>query len=140
MSFMYPKKKNPDDIKKKALEKSLIFPGWGQMYEKQYLKGIIFMSSEIFCILQVIINNNKANNYYSKYKLAINTEETKKFRSKTEKYDKIRNIYILTGALIWIANMIEIYFYTKKKYKKGVSFYIKQDEGNKIYFGINICF
>ena len=125
---------------KKILEKSLIFPGWGHLYEKQYFKGIIFMSSEIFCIVQSIINNNKANKFYKKYRHAENTDDTVNFRLKTEKYDKKRNSYILAGALVWIANLVDIYIHSKKKYKKKISFYIRQDETENIYLGFNIHF
>ena len=119
LSVTFPKKLNPNSARiKKILEKSLIFPGWGQLIEKQYLKGIFFMSSEILCITQAIINNNRANKFYKKYREANNSNDAAAFRLETERFDKRRNTFILAGTIVWVANMIEIYIYTKKKIQK----------------------
>ena len=46
---------------KRALEKSLLFPGWGQIHEKQYMKGAIFITAELLAITGIVINNNNGN-------------------------------------------------------------------------------
>ena len=130
----------PADQKKKVLTKSLIYPGLGQLYEKQYVKGWLFLTAETVCVIAAIINNHQGNKYYDRYREASISEDAVTWREKTETYDKRRNLFILTGVAVWVVNMIDIYIYTKKKYKKGVSLYIRQNAGNSIYFGIRLTF
>ena len=130
----------PAEQRKKVLTKSLLYPGLGQLYEKQYVKGVLFLTAETFCVIAAIINNYNGNRYYDKYRGADNSDDVVRWRERTETYDKRRNLFILTGVAVWVVNMIDIYIYTKKKYKKGVSLYIRQNAGNSIYFGIRFTF
>lgn len=125
---------------KKALERSLIFPGLGQLMEKKYFNGIVFLAGELFCITNFIINNNKGNDAYENYKIAGNSGDAVTWREKAEKYDKTRNIFLLAGAGVWILNMIDIFFHIKKKYKKKISLSLKHEKNNKISFGIAYSF
>lgn len=135
---LYPDRQ--DDQKKKVLTKSLLYPGLGQLYEKQYVKGALFLAAETFCVVAAVINNHHGNRYYDKYREADNVEDAMAWREKTETYDKRRNLLIAAGVAVWVINMIDIYIYTKKKYKKGVSLYIRQHAGNSISFGIRYTF
>jgi hypothetical protein len=136
---LYPEKKQ--DRKKKALTKSLLYPGLGQLYEKQYVKGALFLAAETFCVITAIINNYHGNRYYDRYRTADNIDDAVAWREQTVTYDKRRNLYIFAGVGIWVLNMIDIYIYTKKKYKKGVSLFIKQNAGNySISFGFRFTF
>ena len=53
---------------RKALERSLLFPGLGQLGEKQYVKAALFGGAEIFCLVQVLIFMGKGNDAYKKYR------------------------------------------------------------------------
>jgi len=99
----------PSDAPKDILKKSLIFPGWGQLSEKQYVKGALFAASEIFCIVQFVLKNNKANDAYRRYRQAGNVADAIAFRQLTEKYDKQRNWVTAGGAFVWILNLVDIY-------------------------------
>lgn len=101
-----------------SLQKSLIIPGWGQIAEKRYLEGILFLSAEIFCFYKIFSYNHKGNNYYNLYKKADNVSDAIKYRELIEKYDTKRNRFILAAASVWIINLIDIYFIVKKKDKK----------------------
>jgi hypothetical protein len=102
----------------KALEKSLLFPGLGQLSEKQYVKAALFGGAEILCLAQVLIFRGKGNGAYKKYRDASDYEAAVEFRSQTEKYDKRRNTAILAAAAVWVLNMIDIFVFAKKKYGK----------------------
>lgn len=106
---------------RKALERSLLFPGLGQLGEKQYVKAALFGSAEIFCLVQVLIFRGKANNSYKEYHQATNPLAVIEFRSQTEKYDRRRNTAILAAAGVWVLNMIDIFIFSKKKYGKKAS-------------------
>jgi hypothetical protein len=103
---------------RKALERSLLFPGLGQLGEKQYVKAVLFAGAEIFCLAQVFIFMSKGNDAYKKYRDATNLLTTIEFRSQTEKYDRRRNGAILAAAGVWVLNMIDIFIFAKKKYGK----------------------
>ena len=101
-----------------SLQKSLLLPGWGQIAEKRYLEGVLFLSVEIFCFYKIFSYNHKGNDYYNLYKNADNVSDAIKYRDLTEKYDTKRNRFILAAASVWIINLIDIYLIVKKKDKK----------------------
>jgi hypothetical protein len=118
-----PKKIQPPakDPLRKALEKSLLFPGLGQLAEKQYVKAAVFASAEILCLVQILIFRSKGNGAYKQYRAAIDPKAVVEFRSQTEKYDRLRNTTILAAAGVWVLNMIDIFVYAKKKFAKKAS-------------------
>ncbi|MFW6128881.1 MAG: DUF5683 domain-containing protein [Candidatus Aminicenantaceae bacterium] len=123
-----------------SLHKSLLFPGWGQMAEKKHLKGMVFISSEIFCFYKILSNNHKGNDYYEKYQAADNEEDAIKYRELTEEYDTKRNQYMLAAAGIWIVNLLDIYLIFKKKEKNKNSFQITLFYDRNESLGINCSF
>ena len=106
---------------RKALERSLLFPGLGQLGEKQYVKAALFGGAEIFCLIQVFVYMGKGNNAYNEYRDATDPLAVIEFRGQTEKYDKQRNTAILAAAGVWVLNMIDILVFAKKKYGKKAS-------------------
>jgi len=103
---------------RKALERSLLFPGLGQLGEKQYVKAAVFGGGEIFCLLQVLIFMSKGNQAYRDYHDASDPLAVVEFRMRTETYDKKRKGAILAAAGIWVLNMVDILVFAKKKYGK----------------------
>ncbi len=108
----------PPEIKFTSLQKSLLIPGWGQIAEKRYIEGTLFLSAEIFCFYKIFSYNHKGNDYYDLYKKADNVTDAIKYRDLAEKYDKRRNTFILAAAGAWIINLIDIYIIVKRKDKK----------------------
>lgn len=108
-------KPEPDRLRK-ALEKSLIFPGLGQLAEKQYLKAAVFASAEIVCLAAVAVNIGKGTEAYHNYRDAMDMDAAVSWRQATEKYDRRRNTAILAAAGVWVLNMIDIFVFAKKKY------------------------
>ncbi|MCX6554212.1 MAG: DUF5683 domain-containing protein [Candidatus Aminicenantes bacterium] len=106
---------------RKALERSLLFPGLGQLGEKQYLKAALFGGAEIFCLVQVLIFMGKGNEAYRNYRDAGDPAAVMEFRAQTEKYDRQRNTAILAAAGVWALNMVDILIFAKKKYGRKAS-------------------
>lgn len=132
---------SPKDSLRKALEKSLVFPGLGQLAEKQYVKAAVFASAEILCLVQIFIFRSKGNDAYEQYRAAVDFEAVVEFRRQTEKYDKRRNTAILAAAGVWVLNMIDIFVFAKKKYGKklSVGFQPYYDHENKT-IGVSMRF
>lgn len=133
-----PEAKNPVDTR--ALEKSLIFPGWGQIHEKKYFKGVVFITAELIAITSAVISNRLGNKNYNKYRSAVTESDALHFRKETERFDRERNLYIAAGIGIWIINMVDIYFFKKKMEKKGLNMSLKKGMNNEIYFTLNYSF
>jgi hypothetical protein len=116
----------PEDGRlRKALERSLLFPGLGQLGEKQYVKAALFASAEIFCLAQIVIHIGRGNDAYRQYRDAKDAGAAVEWRQQTEKFDRRRNTAILAGAGVWVLNMIDIFVFAKKKYGRNavVSFH-----------------
>ena len=100
-----------------SLQKSLLFPGGGQLAEKRYLEGFVFLTAEVFCIYQVLRFNHKGNNSYSRDRSAAGVDEAVRYRELTEENDKNRNLYLLGAAAVWAVNLLDIYVIVKNKQK-----------------------
>jgi len=120
-----PRKTDP------ALIQSLVFPGVGQIREKQYAKGILLAAAECFCIVQAFVANQKADRYYWNYRFSTNTEETLTNRQLTERFDRKRNQYILIGAGIWVLNLVDIHTHIKRKQKTPVQISIRPNTDDR---------
>ncbi|OGD24639.1 MAG: hypothetical protein A2Y56_06890 [Candidatus Aminicenantes bacterium RBG_13_63_10] len=101
-----------------SLGKSLLLPGWGQLAEKRYVKGIAFLSAEVLCLVGFLSTNHSANAYYEKYQSAVTPEDAVRYRALTEKYDTWRNRVLLAAAAVWVVNLIDISAIVKDNEKK----------------------
>lgn len=90
------------------MEKSLLFPGWGQISEKRYGRGVTFMITEGLCLSSVVFYTIKGSHSYSNYIKAENTPDAIHFRQLTEKYDRWRNISLALGAVVWAVNLLDM--------------------------------
>jgi len=121
-----------------SLKKSLLIPGWGQLAEKRYLEGAVFLAADLFCLYEVFNFNRKGNRYYKKYKEAGTIDDAVAFRELTEKYDKRRNIYMLAAAGVWALNLLDIYIIVKGKQNKKLK--LKLESGANKKLGFTLCF
>lgn len=124
----------------RALEKSLIFPGLGQLHEKKYLKGIIFITAELIAITGAILNNRQGNKNYNKYRSSLTENDALFFRKETERFDRSRNLFIAAGMGVWIINMLDIYIIKKKMGKKSIEVSLEKGINNEIFFTLNYSF
>jgi len=118
--------KSPGDARlRKALKMSLLFPGLGQLSEKQYVKAVLFSAAEVFCLVQVVANARQGNSAYWKYRTAATAGDAVEWRSETERLDRRRNTAILAAAGVWVLNMVDIFVHAKKKYgrEKSLAFH-----------------
>lgn len=127
----------------RVLKKSLFFPGFGQLAEKQYLKAALFAGGELFCLAAAFVSNHHGDDSYWQYRFADNEADAVAYRAATEKYDRRRNIYLLAGAGIWIVNLADILIHAKKKYKKKGALSllpVLDHEKKTLALGLMLCF
>ena len=135
--------KPESDRLRKALERSLLFPGLGQLSEKQYVKAAVFASAEIFCLARIVSEIGKGTEAYHNYRDAKDALAASEWRSQTEKYDRRRNTAILAAAGVWVLNMIDIFVFAKKKYGRNAAvtfqpYYIHENQ--TFGAGLTCCF
>ncbi len=123
-----------------SLEKSLIVPGWGQLAEKRYVEGIVFLSAEIFCLVKIMANNHLGKENYSLYKQAATIEDAVRYRKLTEKYDTRRNQFMLAAAAVWALNLVDIYLIVNHQGKKERALELKVGRGENKTISLAIAY
>lgn len=101
---------------RQALVRSLLFPGLGQLHEKQVLKGVLFASAEVACLALAVVHAGRGNDAYWSYRQAATAGEATRWRAETERCDRRRNRAILAAAGVWVLNMADILVFAKRKY------------------------
>lgn len=91
------------------LEKSLIFPGWGQMSEKYWVKGAAIAVAELACLGAAIYHDSLGNKNYARYRAATDEPGAVRYRSLVVRHDGRRNAFLLAAAVVWAVNLIDIY-------------------------------
>ena len=91
------------------LEKSLIFPGWGQISEQHVVKGAAFAVAELACLGAAIYHNSLGNENYARYRAATDEPAAVRYRSLIVRHDGRRNAFLLAAAVVWAVNLIDIY-------------------------------
>jgi len=125
-----PEKKNSSEI-----SFTYIIPGLGQIKRGYYIKGGLLFTSFVSAITGAIIENRKGNDYYNIYINSTDLNEIINSRINSENHFKKRNYYIIGGFSVWIVNLIDLRFFSKKN--KGIKGEIKK---NYISFGFYYIF
>jgi hypothetical protein len=133
-------KPDPDPMLQ-TLERSLLFPGLGQLKEKQYVKAVIFASAEACCLVQAFIQARRGNDAYHSYRDAQDAAAAAEWRRQTVACDRRRNTALLAAAGVWVCNMIDIFVFVKKKYgrKAAVAFQPFYDHEKQAFGAGVIC-
>ncbi len=109
---------NPPDSREKepkAISITRFIPGIYQLESRQYVKGILLLSSFAGCITGFVINNNRGNRWFEKYIDSTNVEDIVRFREYTEKSLKKRNLFVAGIFTVWLAHLIDLKFFKSKK-------------------------
>jgi len=97
------------------LEKSLLFPGWGQISEHRVLKGAAFAAAELACLAGAIHYNGRGNSAYDLYRSAGDAAAAVRYRRLVERNDGRRNACFLAAAAVWAVNLLDIHFLVNRK-------------------------
>lgn len=107
------------DYKGSALWRSLIVPGWGQMYKRSMGKGITILSLQVATIAGICACSNLSNSYYDKAKTARNNSVRESYLDKGANYRNVRNVFIGAAGAVYVYNLIDaIAGKGAKRYKK----------------------
>jgi len=99
-----------------AVYRSLIIPGWGQFYNKDNLKGVLFTVGEVGLFGTAVvmhINGVRKEDQYNKTTCDNGGDDCAKFVVKLkedgEGFYRLRNYFIYGGVGLWFLNVIDAY-------------------------------
>lgn len=88
-----------------AAVRSLILPGWGQFFNEQPTKGLIFAGAELIAIGTAFMMSSSANSAYSDYETQRTTALYDDYSSKID----TANMFVYLAAAIWMGNVVDAY-------------------------------
>ncbi|MFZ4798697.1 MAG: DUF5683 domain-containing protein [Bacteroidia bacterium] len=91
-----------------ALWRSMIIPGWGQLFKKEKKKGIMIFSGEAICILGAVISENQRSSNWTKSIQTRTVSLKKSYLSDADTWENTRNIFIAGGIGIYLYNLIDV--------------------------------
>jgi hypothetical protein len=104
---------------KKAVPKSLLFPGWGHFSIGKSTKGLIFSAAALVSFSSMIYYIVKANNSEQSY---LNETDAAIIQSKYNDYNnnyKLRNFFITSSILIWTYTQLDFLLFDVNDYTKA---------------------
>jgi len=103
--------------KKDALFRSMVLPGFGQIYNRQPVKAGIFIGAEVLLIgtaVSLQLAGAQKEDEYQAYAPGPDTvdpaAEAKALREDAESLYQLRNYAIGAAAVVWIVNAADAYF------------------------------
>ncbi len=108
-----------------ALFRSLVVPGWGQMYKRQRAKGIAVLACAVVGAGGVVVSQNQYTSYRNKAKEEFNTDVRKTYQNKSTSWGNVRNGFIVGAAAVYVYNIIDVLASkgAKRYKKKDLSFF-----------------
>ena len=94
-----------------ALYRSLIVPGWGQIYSGHVVKGVFFTAVTYGLVASALFEYYMGQNVYynDKYKKAKNTNDAEYYFNKAQTSIKTGNQLLIGGMVLWVVNMVDAY-------------------------------
>lgn len=85
--------------------RSLIVPGWGQMYKGSAVKGGCILGGEVLLIGGIIVAENLRSSYIKK--MRENPKHLQTYNTKADNWSNIRNVCIGGAAALYVYNLID---------------------------------
>lgn len=95
------------DYKGAALWRSMIIPGWGQMYKRSTGKGLTILALEAVSAVGIVVCHNQSNSYYNKALVERNMNLREAYQDKSTTYRHVRNGCIAAAGAIYIWNIVD---------------------------------
>ncbi len=93
-----------------AMLRSMAFPGWGQLYNKKYLKAMIVFGGETFLVVQAVRYWGKTDEWFDRY--TSTEDDALRFQYYNNEYlfhkDR-RNLYLYFSGLAIFLSMVDAY-------------------------------
>lgn len=87
----------------RGLVRSLIVPGWGQMYKGSTAKGVSILGGEVLLVGGIIVAENMRASYQNKWK----QQKNENYLTKVDNCETIRNVCIGAAAALYVYNLVD---------------------------------
>ncbi len=122
---------SPRKTPAKAAFRSLLVPGWGQFYNEKYLKGKVFLGTEILTVSGTIATYILFEREYDKYKEY--KPEAIKHYDKAYHYYQANRILFWVSVGVWAYNVVDAYWDAKSTNKKAEFKTSKEEQNYRIF-------
>lgn len=89
----------------RGLWRSLLIPGWGQMYKGSMVKGIAILSVEAVAVSGIFVAENLRASYVKKMKEQPRFYKT--YNTKADNWQNVRNGIICAAAAVYVYNLVD---------------------------------
>ena len=93
----------------RAIFKSMVIPGWGQVGNRRYIKAAVYASLEVFWITLALDYRSQANDYYDRFLKADSLSTKNYFYSLYDDKKNKRNRYYWFFGLTTFISMFDAY-------------------------------
>lgn len=108
------------DYKGAALWRSMVVPGWGQMYKRSMGKGITILSLQVATIAGICVCDNLSKSYRNKALSEWNNSVRENYNDRSASYRNVRNGCIIAAGAVYVYNLVDaIAAKGAKRYKKN---------------------
>ena len=118
VAVLYEVARNPDNVRYDPVEytsnygarglwRSAIIPGWGQMYKKQYAKGIAILAVEAAAVSVACVAENQRSSYMGKIKATTDPDAIKFYQNKANESKNLRNGLFIGAAAVYVYNLVD---------------------------------
>ncbi len=91
----------------RGLWRSMLIPGWGQIYKGSTVKGCVILGTTAICAAGIIVTDNQRADYVKKIKHTHDASLIKSYRNKRDHWATGRNICIGATAALYLYNLID---------------------------------
>ncbi|MFH1891563.1 MAG: DUF5683 domain-containing protein [Candidatus Zixiibacteriota bacterium] len=92
-----------------ALLRSVAFPGWGQLYNRKYVKGLVVMAGEGYVLVQAVRYWDLTDKAYDRFTGEDNFVNRSIYYNDYNFYKDRRNLYMWLSGLTLFLSMIDAY-------------------------------
>ena len=112
------------DPRPAAVIRSMLVPGWGQLYKKQQRKGIVLMSAWGTTAVGTLVAHAKRNNAEDFYLDATNLAEVNDRYPAFNRWHKARNNLFLAASAIWVYSYVDALLQNPAPPASGLQFQV----------------
>lgn len=91
----------------RGLWRSILIPGWGQMYKKQYAKGAVILAAEATLVTSLIIFENQRSAYTNKAMANFDSNAIQFYYNHANTSKNIRNGFIAGSVALYVYNIVD---------------------------------
>ncbi|NOY88486.1 MAG: hypothetical protein GXO93_03725 [FCB group bacterium] len=130
----------------KALLKSMLIPGWGQLGNRKYVKAGVFMAFDAWFVTSAFHYKKQANDYWDKYTNATEIAERNSYYNVYLDRKDSRNKYTWYSVIVTFVSMFDAYVdahlsgYPKLEKEKKISWDVKQLNKNGAFASVSFHF